>query len=225
MLLKKRLRLVIGCLAALAIVAAAVPSLANNTSSTEATSGYSGETLFRGVFFGQGPVATEVADLFPGLVEAVEALPDAERDRLAELRSRTIGHIRTAHPGFFRTFAQQMQSGDHLVIDSALTRGGKYLFEAYEVEFGPDFVEALARGESVGRGKGLHLVGVGLVGVIVGVVVVIAVTAETILAVHFIADLFSITRCAKCTEVGMKQIRLLREILIDRIATSLNATA
>lgn len=218
----KRIRVVTACLV-LAIVAAAVPSLARGTSATESGRTYSGETLFRGIFFGQGPVAREVADLFPGLEQAIASLPDSEKAELAEFRDRIIGHIRAAHPEFFPSFGRQVQSGDHLVIDAALARGGEHLFEAYEREFGTGFLERLGEGESLGRGKGLHLVGVGLVGVIVGVVVVLVVTAETGVLVHFIANVWDVTRCRTCSEFDKTRLSLLREMLVDRIATSLSA--
>src|SRR5215471_2582610 len=73
---------------------------------------YDGQTLFRGLFFGSGPVAakvptvTKVAPYFPAEYKSVE--------------SQVIKYLQTRDPTFFDRFAKDIQSGDRVRIAAAI---------------------------------------------------------------------------------------------------------
>lgn len=70
---------------------------------------YSGATIFRGLFFGQGPVAKIFTDL--------PARPARANDRGTDAFVSLIEH---KDPQFFGRFGKAMQSGDPVRIDRAL---------------------------------------------------------------------------------------------------------
>lgn len=88
-----------------------------------------GETFFRGVLLGRGPLTDEFRSL--------RALPDLETlvddpDLLArarELENRLVDDIHTADPGYFERFEAAMTSGDHLRIRSALVDARRVVYQ------------------------------------------------------------------------------------------------
>jgi hypothetical protein len=75
---------------------------------------YDGETLYRGLFFGSGPVAATI----PTIRRIAPYLP-AEYRRLED---PVVRYVRSAHPLFFRQFQTEIESGDHVRVRAMLTR-------------------------------------------------------------------------------------------------------
>ena len=92
---------------------------------------WDGETLFRGLFFGEGPVA----QLFPEVWKPIQAKAGYQKDpRVREIEDRIIAYIRQNEPLFFDRFQRAMTSGDHLTIQEGLAEGGRLIQEALEEE-------------------------------------------------------------------------------------------
>jgi SdpC family antimicrobial peptide len=81
-----------------------------------------GVTLYRALFFAQGPLA----DKIPTVVKVRPFLPP---DYLS-LQDRIIDRIQAKDPNFFKTFATEIQSGDHLRVAAALLNANKIQREA-----------------------------------------------------------------------------------------------
>jgi SdpC family antimicrobial peptide len=101
---------------------------------------YDGETIFRGLYFGQGPVA----ELFPELwkqeryLATKKQLTSKDEQRLTEVQNKIVARLRDQDKGFFDRFGKTMQSGDHLAIQKSLEETGKLLYAATRAETGRD---------------------------------------------------------------------------------------
>jgi SdpC family antimicrobial peptide len=84
-----------------------------------ATIDYSGEDLFRGIFYGEGPVADRlpyVSDLNPGeFLEKGDELQEYQ-----DLKEEIIAGLSANNPSFFDNFRSQMLSSNHLTIQRGL---------------------------------------------------------------------------------------------------------
>lgn len=87
--------------------------------------GFSGVELYRGIVFGDGPVAERIPTIRDHLqLEAQITEPEA----LAEIRrqiTELIAAISEKEPGYFDAFAQEVLSGDHERISRAMGEGAK----------------------------------------------------------------------------------------------------
>ena len=76
-----------------------------------------GETLFRGIFFGEG----RVGGLLPELRPAGYAAPAAgQAARVAAVREEMVARIRASDPAFFARFGAAVTSGRHLPIERVM---------------------------------------------------------------------------------------------------------
>lgn len=82
---------------------------------------YDGQSVLRGLAFGQGPVAERFSE-FQGL-----RAPSPPELAVMEL---IIGDIGEHHPGFFDTFASDMQSGNRVRIRQAIVVASEALMSA-----------------------------------------------------------------------------------------------
>lgn len=98
----------------------------------EARAQLTGEQMFRGIFFGEGPVGAMFAEVWEGR-SATDRADNPETARLIrEIQDDAVSHIRTVDPDFFAHFAAQVRSGDHLQTQSALREGATLLGEAVQ---------------------------------------------------------------------------------------------
>src|SRR5207244_45596 len=72
---------------------------------------YDGKTLFRGFYFGRGPVTA----LFP---EYYRNIP-ASNDKEVEVQERYVSEIDRALPTFFATFQKQLYSANQVKVSAA----------------------------------------------------------------------------------------------------------
>lgn len=90
----------------------------------------SGEAIYRGIVFGDGPVA----DLVP-VIRAHGRLADRLKDdkklhEVRKLEDRLVQAIQKTDPAFFAQFARDMRSGNPQVVDLALRRAGEVSLRA-----------------------------------------------------------------------------------------------
>lgn len=115
-------------------------SLGGSPQSAQEHRRYDGETVFRGLYFGEGPVA----EMFPELwkqeryVATKKQLTSDDEHKLAELQNKLIARIREQDKSFFDHFGETMQSGDHLAIQKLMEQTGKLIYAATRAEIGKD---------------------------------------------------------------------------------------
>jgi SdpC family antimicrobial peptide len=102
---------------ALLLATALVISLINRTPSVTAqkiAKPYDGLTIYRGLFFASGPVASKV----PTVTKSAKYLPAEYK----AMESQIITYIRTKDPAYFERFGQEMQSGDRVRVADAIKK-------------------------------------------------------------------------------------------------------
>ncbi len=128
---------------------------------TNAAARFDGETLYRGLAFGQGPVAA----LFPEL--ATLPAPTAEATAVVD---RIVTRIRNIEPSFFARFASAIQKGDRVRIRTALESARTITEQAIQQEFG-------ATSRATTSGPDCIFISVVLVVTAAGVVALLAVVS------------------------------------------------
>lgn len=107
------------------------------TASPTATARYNGETLFAGLYFGEGPVAK----MFPEIWESTQVAQQVSQAQNSESWNKTkaeaIAWVRTNDPDFFNRFEQDIQSGNHMRVGQAYKQGAQKL-SAYVSSTGVD---------------------------------------------------------------------------------------
>jgi SdpC family antimicrobial peptide len=115
----------------------AVPATAKpQTTEPQPNLQYDGETIFRGVFLDDGPVAK----LFPEIWENPtivgyrdQALKAGSEDQAAATRQALIAALQAEDPTFFDRFGKEMQSGDRIRIKAAMTEAGSRLTKQADI--------------------------------------------------------------------------------------------
>ncbi|MFC8240938.1 hypothetical protein [Streptomyces chartreusis] len=103
---------------------AASPTAANEHRTPTAThqqhtTVHDARTVFRGVFFGHGPVGDALARHFPGLPAATPQITAEE--------NRVMNRLEKAHPGTIRDFHAAVASGSHVRTKQAITSTSRTL--------------------------------------------------------------------------------------------------
>ena len=106
---------------------------------TAAALPYSGQTVFRGVFLGDGPVAK----LFPEIWESTgiaaymqRAAQEKSPEAIAAGKQQIIDILQKQDPTFFARFGAEMQSGDRIRIQQALAEAGTRLKQELKNQVG-----------------------------------------------------------------------------------------
>jgi len=81
---------------------------------------FSGEALFRGLFFRDGEVAHLLGDLWGGTPSPEDMLNEKQLREARAYAGRVIDHVHRGSPDFLDQFALTMQSGDHLAIEKIM---------------------------------------------------------------------------------------------------------
>ncbi|MFC8240939.1 hypothetical protein [Streptomyces chartreusis] len=105
---------------------AASPTAANEHRTPTAThqqhtTVHDARTVFRGVFFGHGPVGDALARHFPGLPAATPQITAEE--------NRVMNRLEKAHPGTIRDFHAAVASGSHVRTKQAITSTSRTLVD------------------------------------------------------------------------------------------------
>lgn len=93
---------------------------------------YSGEDIFKGIFFAKG----EVADLLTNINNShsyylINSLSQNESTLYDLEINSVIKEIKTKHSSYFYDFKSQIESGSHISITEIIDDGAKKIFEAY----------------------------------------------------------------------------------------------
>ncbi|WP_052659487.1 sporulation delaying protein family toxin [Bacillus alveayuensis] len=88
---------------------------------------YDGETIFRGLVFGQG----EVAKYFPE-IWSNDLLKKANKKEVKQIANILISGIKKSDPNYFNELKEAVYSGEHLKIQAALNKGGELLSKQLE---------------------------------------------------------------------------------------------
>ncbi|MCM3269765.1 sporulation delaying protein family toxin [Paenibacillus elgii] len=80
---------------------------------------YDGETIFRGIIFGQGEVAKHLPDIWTN-----DLLSKANDPQAVAAANSVVLNIKQNNPAYFNELEKSVYSGDHLKIRAALKEGG-----------------------------------------------------------------------------------------------------
>lgn len=175
---------------------------------------YDGETLFRGLFFGQGEVAAKHPNLTP------KAKIDAAG---AKVLDKLVAQMKKQDAGFFASFADLVQSGDRVAIQQGIRAGVVLLKEASTTLYGPN---AIKRADGLGSAQCIAVV---IVIAAAGVLVLAAVgaglvTYATAINVNINVNYnysYNMTQTRGVVSSGNAELR--EEQWIDQIAVELAA--
>lgn len=92
---------------------------------------FDGETLYRGIFFGQGAVAAAIPEI-QAAIGQVGSIEPAQREALNTFADDMVRVIRATEPGFFAEFEAAMHSGDHREIERTLNRANRLSVESLD---------------------------------------------------------------------------------------------
>lgn len=163
---------------------------------------FTGEQIYRGVLFGEAPVAQLLPELWPtghgptvSTKEQVVAWNKFKKDVVAQ--------VMIIDPSFMDYFAQETQSGDHLRVQSALERGSRNTFTAMQ---NLGYVDSSGKPTGNLQGASLYFDVVVAIESIVAAVVVAVVIAFGVLSV----------------QSAEQSTALYRETVVSSIAVNLN---
>ncbi|WP_196493868.1 sporulation delaying protein family toxin [Ornithinibacillus caprae] len=113
----------------LLILVVMMGSFSSNVLATSVTNtkDFNGETIYRGVVFGQGPVAELFPNVFPK-----ELVESANNEKSKEVIDILIKDIYELDPQYFDELEKAVYSGNHININSSLEKGGELLTKAIE---------------------------------------------------------------------------------------------
>lgn len=93
------------------------------------TTNFTGQELFRGIFFGQ----TDVANRIPNITKSTgieDLLSTEEASAINGIRDLLVEEIEQIRPNFFMSFKDKIQSGEHLKIEEGLIEAGEVISNA-----------------------------------------------------------------------------------------------
>ena len=84
---------------------------------------YDGETLFKGIFFAEGEVATKIPEL-ADLISIKSAMSPAKKSQYLAAQTKIIEDLKKKDPEFFKRFQSSVTSGDQVEVRRAITDAG-----------------------------------------------------------------------------------------------------
>ncbi len=128
------------------IASSTTQSSATTTQKTTSATPYDGETVFRGVLLNDGAVAK----LFPEFWESPQVATSlelaAKRGSQADAaiaKQKIVDILRTQDPTFFSRFGVEMQSGDPVRVQQALTEAGSRIRKDVQSKLAPSVAPPL----------------------------------------------------------------------------------
>lgn len=86
---------------------------------------FTGEEMFVGIVFGQGPVSELFPEIWPK-----NTLKETNSEEAKKWVALTVADMKQSSPAFFDEFEKAVYSKDYVAIDQAFTKGGTLLNEA-----------------------------------------------------------------------------------------------
>ncbi len=129
------------------------PMLGGPGQASEKASGYDGETIFRGLYFGQGPVAQKFPEIWKQerYLERKRLLTEKDEKQISEIQNKIVARLREEDKDFFDHFGKTLQSGDHVAIQKTLDETTNLMFAAVRKETGKDLTAPIVDVSSVYR--------------------------------------------------------------------------
>lgn len=90
---------------------------------------YSGEALFKGIFFAEGEVAEQIPEL-SGLSAKNFASTDNEIQEIDAFHAEVIAYVNRNYPAYMGTLESAVNSRSHVKIDQVVTQGKSIVEEA-----------------------------------------------------------------------------------------------
>lgn len=140
-----------------------------------------GETLFRGLYFGQGPAARYFPEIWKN-PRVIEALKNADMSRSIEGQNLFMDFLRQEDATVFTRFGEDMQSGDQIRVRDAMVSLGHRMRTIATERMGMDE-------RTIGAPSGVNGQCV-VLAVVVAVVVAVAVAAAVAIVVYLYIDLW-----------------------------------
>jgi len=180
---------------------------------------YDGKTLFRGFFFGAGPVGK----VFPELFKNVKETPESAKKEEAWMEK-----INKSDPAFFQRFGEMMYSGKRIAVERALEEGSDKIADVIGAELGVSGAE-LRSGKFGRGGDQSSALGLAIFAAVFWVAAVVAtVAAENTAAIHYTVAITShVTFWNKLSKEQQlypgydRESRLARERFINVVVTRL----
>lgn len=98
----------------------ALVSCVDNPTESVAESDFMGKDIFRGIMFGQGPVADYIPEIRDHYKLDYYIHDESQRETIVQITDRIIRLIVEKDPNYFEEFKYNMESSDHLMINDAL---------------------------------------------------------------------------------------------------------
>lgn len=108
-----------------------VGKVANGMTSRSAQE-YSGEELFKSVFFGYGDFARNISS-YDAIGEAIAAAPDAQHKIFNDRFEQFAASVSKDNPEFFERFKKEVLSGDNAQIKNAFLEGSDKVYNNIEI--------------------------------------------------------------------------------------------
>ena len=87
---------------------------------------FSGEDLYKGLFYSEGQAGKKLADINPHYVDLSGFYKtQEERNKVLAFENRIVEEIKSKYPDFFNTFKADLESGDPIVIQLAIRNAVK----------------------------------------------------------------------------------------------------
>jgi SdpC family antimicrobial peptide len=158
---------------------------------------YDGESLLRGLFFGQGPVAQQHPELALTRVEGADA--KAMTDRL-------VADVKRQDPRFPARFAVEVQSGDRVRVRAAVSEAADLLRQAVTRAYGvtPESRAASVQGNAT---------------LIAALIAAAAVVLWVYVAIYVVNDEQDAERVPAGLDPGASSLKT--EVWVDEVTTTL----
>jgi SdpC family antimicrobial peptide len=114
-------------LGALALTTGCTADTRSPTEAVARQAALSGEDMFRGVFFGQGPAAALLPELWKGKSIEDRAQTAERAAQVRALQEELVARIAEKDPAFFGQFASTVRSGSHVAVERALQQAATLL--------------------------------------------------------------------------------------------------
>jgi SdpC family antimicrobial peptide len=93
--------------------------------------GYTGEEIFRGIFFGEGRLLALIPEIKQNKITAEDLFTSQSQiSEIETTRNTIVQNINNSNPTFFSEFHTKMTSGDPFIIQQAIAEAGPLVLDA-----------------------------------------------------------------------------------------------
>jgi hypothetical protein len=110
----------------LAVVVLVIVSFASCTNKDKNTQLYTGEELFRGIFFCEGNIPSQISS-FAIIKGYLDTLNQAKKTEYTNFTNKITSAVKNLSPNYFNNLLEAIKSKDNYAIDESLNTGAKLL--------------------------------------------------------------------------------------------------